>query len=97
MVAALLSPDLFVGLGFGLVLGLLIGPIVRSWLIWREWVSASKEANLVADVLDRMEVAPWTPPEPEGGARSGRAPEGDAPSGRTKDAVPQGTSRRDVP
>ena len=92
MVAALLSPDLFVGLGFGLALGLLIGPVVRSWLIWREWVSASKEANLVADVLDRMEVAPWTPPE-----RDGTPPEGEAPNGRTKDAVRQGTSRRDVP
>jgi hypothetical protein len=97
MVAGLLSPDLFVGLVFGLVLGLLIGPIVRSWLIWREWVSASKEAHLVADVLDRMEVVPWTPPEPDGRAPGGRAPEGDAPNGRTKDAVRQGTSRRDVP
>jgi hypothetical protein len=65
MVASLLSPDLFVGLGFGLVLGLLIGPVVRSWLIWREWVSASREANLVADVLDRMEVAPSPQPEPD--------------------------------
>ena len=65
MVAALLTPDLFVGLGFGLVLGLLIGPVVRSWLIWREWVSASREANLVADVLDRMEVAPSPQPEPD--------------------------------
>ncbi|MEX2406684.1 MAG: hypothetical protein WD834_05035 [Actinomycetota bacterium] len=93
----MLSPDLFVGLGFGLVLGLLIGPIVRSWLIWREWVSASKEANLLADVLDRMEVAPWTPPGPDGRAPGGRATEGNAPNGRTKDAVRQGTSRRDVP
>jgi hypothetical protein len=65
MVAALLTPDLFVGLGFGLVLGLLIGPVVRSWLIWREWVSASREANLVADVLDRMEVAPSPQAEPD--------------------------------
>jgi Na+/glutamate symporter len=65
MVAALLTPDLFVGLGFGLVLGLLIGPVVRSWLIWREWVSASREANLVADVLDRMEVAPSPQSEPD--------------------------------
>lgn len=65
MVAALLTPDLFVGLGFGLVLGLLIGPVVRSWLIWREYTCASREANLVADVLDRMEVAPSPQSEPD--------------------------------
>jgi len=65
MVAALLTPDLFVGLGFGLVLGLLIGPVVRSWLIWREYTSASREANLVADVLDRMDVAPSPRSEPD--------------------------------
>jgi hypothetical protein len=88
MVAASLSPDLFVGLGFGLILGLLIGPVVRSWLIWREWVSASREANLVSDVLDRMEVAPW--PRPEPGAR---VPEG-AAEGKATTAVPEGTRRR---
>lgn len=92
MIAALLSPDLFVGLGFGLILGLLIGPVVRSWLIWREWVSASREANLVSDVLDRMEVAPW--PRVEPGAS---APAGDAAEGKATAAVSQGTRRRAAP
>ena len=91
MVAALLSPDMFVGLGFGLILGLLIGPVVRSWLIWREWVSASREANLVSDVLDRMEVAPW--PRLEPGARV----PGDAAEGEATTAVPEGTRRRAAP
>lgn len=92
MVAALLSPDLYVGLGFGLVLGLLIGPVVRSWLIWREWVTASREANLVSDVLDRMEVAPW--PRLEPGART---PARDAAEGKATAPVPQGTRRRAAP
>jgi hypothetical protein len=92
MVSALFSADLFVGLGFGLVLGLLIGPVVRSWLIWREWVSASREANLVADVLDRMEVAPWPRLEPRT-----KASEGNAPDGKAAAAVRQGTRRRDAP
>lgn len=92
MVAALFSADLFVGLGLGLVLGLLIGPVVRSWLIWREWVSASREANLVADVLDRMEVTPW--PRLEPGTKS---PERKASDGKAAAAVRQGTHRRDAP
>ncbi len=92
MVAASLSPDLFVGLGFGLILGLLIGPVVRSWLIWREWVSASREANLVSDVLDRMEVAPWPRPDPGASARAGDGAEGKATA-----AVPRGTRRRAAP
>jgi len=92
MVAALLTPDLFVGLGFGLVLGLLIGPVVRSLLVWREYTSASREANLVADVLDRMEVAPWPHREPEG-----KVPNGKAPNGKAPDAVGLGATRREVP
>lgn len=92
MVAALFSADLFVGLGLGLVLGLLIGPVVRSWLIWREWVSASREANLVAEVLDRMEVAPWPRLEP-----GKKAPEEKASDGKAAAAVRQGTHRRDAP
>jgi hypothetical protein len=92
MVAALLSTDLFIGLGFGLVLGLLIGPVVRSWLIWREWVSTSREANLVSDVLDRMEVAPWPRLEPRT-----KVPDGDEPEGKAAVVVPHGTRRRDAP
>jgi hypothetical protein len=88
MVVALLSADLFIGLGFGLVLGLLIGPVVRSWLIWREWVSASREANLVSDVLDRMEVAPW--PRLAPGAKT-------AAEGKATATVPQGTRRPAAP
>jgi hypothetical protein len=55
MVAAAFSGDLLIGLILGLFLGLLVGPVIRSWLSWREWVSASREADLLGDVLDRME------------------------------------------
>lgn len=63
MVAAVLSTDLVVGLVLGVFVGLLIGPLVRSWLSWREWTSASREADLIADVLDRMDGDRW--PEAE--------------------------------
>lgn len=55
MVAAAFSGDLLIGLILGLFLGLLVGPVLRSWLSWREWVSASRESDLLGDVLDRME------------------------------------------
>lgn len=91
MVASLLSPDLFVGLGFGLILGLLVGPVVRSLLIWREYTSASREANLVSDVLDRMEVAPWPRLEP------GAMVPGDAAEGEATTAVPEAIRHRAAP
>jgi hypothetical protein len=34
------------GLAIGIVVGLFIGPLVRSWLAWREYVDASREAQL---------------------------------------------------
>jgi H+/gluconate symporter-like permease len=45
---------MIVGFLLGLVAGLLIGPVVRSWLAWREYVAASREAQLTDAVLRRM-------------------------------------------
>jgi hypothetical protein len=59
MVAAGFSSDLVIGLVLGSFLGLLLGPLLRLWLSWREWVSASAEADLLGDVLDRMEAGRW--------------------------------------
>jgi hypothetical protein len=59
MVAAGFSSDLLIGLVFGSLVGLLLGPLLRAWLSWREWVSASREANLLGDVLERMEAGRW--------------------------------------
>ena len=68
MLAAI--PDNVVGgLVLGFLLGVLAGPFIRSWLVWREWSSASRqadlhgsyEAELIADMLDRMEGDGWPP------------------------------------
>lgn len=45
------------GLLIGFILGLLIGPLLRSWLTWREYVEASREAQLTEDVLRRMSAS----------------------------------------
>lgn len=59
MVAAAFSSDLFIGLILGCFVGLLLGPLLRAWLSWREWVTASREAQLLGDVLERMEAGRW--------------------------------------
>jgi hypothetical protein len=45
-----------VGLLVGGGLGLLAGPAIRSWLAFREWEHASREADLADRVLERMEA-----------------------------------------
>jgi hypothetical protein len=57
VIAATVSADLIVGLVLGVFVGLLVGPVLRAWLSWREWTSASREADLFGDVLDRMDDA----------------------------------------
>jgi hypothetical protein len=46
------------GLLLGIVIGLLLGPLVRSWLAWREYTEASREARLHDEVLRRMAASP---------------------------------------
>jgi hypothetical protein len=46
------------GLGVGLLLGVVLGPVVRFWLWWHEWLDASREARLTEAVMKRMEAAP---------------------------------------
>ena len=76
MVAAGFSSDLLIGLVLGSLVGLLLGPLLRAWLSWREWVSASREANLLGDVLERMEAGRWpeleTPELPDASVSSRR-------------------------
>ncbi len=43
-----------IGLAIGIIIGLAIGPLFRSWLAWREYVDASREARLHEDVLRLM-------------------------------------------
>jgi len=59
MVAAAFSSDLLIGFVVGSFVGLLLGPLLRLWLSWREWVSASREADLLGHVLERMEADRW--------------------------------------
>jgi len=39
----------------GFLLGLAAGPAIRSWVIWREHVAASREAWLAEETLRRLE------------------------------------------
>ena len=45
---------MLIGLAIGILLGLAIGPLFRSWLAWREYVDANREARLHEDVLRLM-------------------------------------------
>jgi len=44
------------GLMVGGGLGLLAGPAIRSWLAYREWEDASREADVADRLLERMEA-----------------------------------------
>ena len=43
------------GVLVGIGIGFLLGPAVRSWLAFREWADASRQARLTDDILSRME------------------------------------------
>jgi hypothetical protein len=58
---------MLIGLLLGIVIGLLISPLLRSWLTWRQYVDASREARLAEDVLRRMSEA--APAETSGSRR----------------------------
>ena len=50
------SGDFVVGLLVGCCIGILVGPVFRSWQIYREWVEASREVRLADKLLERMEI-----------------------------------------
>jgi hypothetical protein len=86
------------GLIIGVFLGLLLGPILRSWLAWREWVEASKEADLTERFLARWEEedarSDDRPLEKQGPAAelgtSSRRPSAAPPARRSGGATPNG-------
>jgi hypothetical protein len=47
--------DFVAGLVIGGAGGFLVGPAVRSWIAWREWSDASRQARLTDEVLARMD------------------------------------------
>jgi hypothetical protein len=68
VVAASFSDDLVIGLVLGFLFGLLAGPALRSWVSWREWLSASRDADraareddLIAEILELMAVDDRSP------------------------------------
>ena len=39
----------------GFVLGLIASPVIRSWIVWREYRDASRQAWLADETLKRLE------------------------------------------
>ena len=39
----------------GLALGLIASPVIRSWIVWREYRAASRAAWLASETLRRLE------------------------------------------
>jgi hypothetical protein len=77
VIAAAFSDDLVVGMVFGFLLGLLFAPALRSWVSWREWLRASREADraareadLMAEMLELMDGDRATPAAEERDAAS---------------------------
>ena len=50
------SGNFVVGLLLGVCVGLLVGPAFRSWLVFREWSEASREAKLADRLVTRIET-----------------------------------------
>jgi len=50
------NADLIVGLLLGACIGVLVGPMFRSWQAYREWADASGEVRLADRLLERMEI-----------------------------------------
>jgi hypothetical protein len=48
--------DFVVGLLVGCCIGVLVGPVFRSWQTYREWSEASREVRLADRLLERMEI-----------------------------------------
>jgi hypothetical protein len=58
---------MLIGFLLGIVVGLLIGPLFRSWLAWREYVDASREARLHEEILRLMSESPPAGQDPTQG------------------------------
>jgi hypothetical protein len=50
------SGNFIVGLLLGLCIGLLVAPAFRSWVTFREWTDASREAKLADRLLTKLET-----------------------------------------
>jgi hypothetical protein len=78
VIAGGFSDELVIGLVLGFLVGLLAGPALRSWLSWREWLHVSREtdrsareADLIAEMLELMDVDDGTSPRAQQGQDAG--------------------------
>ncbi|HYZ11403.1 MAG TPA: hypothetical protein VE962_05865 [Actinomycetota bacterium] len=55
---------MLVGLIVGIAIGLLLGPALRSWVVWREHVEADREARLHEEILRRLAPPAGDPSRP---------------------------------
>ena len=66
-----MKDSFFAGLVIGIFVGILVAPLLRSYLEWRQWRQASRWASLADEVLDRMAgrdepgLSTWEPDGPE--------------------------------
>jgi hypothetical protein len=84
VIAVATSDELVIGLVLGFLVGVLAAPVLRSWLSWREWVQASREADraareadLITEMLELMDADDGSSPRPlaqRGDAGSRRHP-----------------------
>jgi hypothetical protein len=93
-IVAAADGEFIVGLVIGVFLGLLLGPVLRSWLAWREWVEASREADLTDRLLVRLEEG-MSPSDDRSSATQGAAEHRTAPpqpSGPPPESEPDGAT-----
>ena len=72
------SADLLVGMVLGLCVGLLVAPAFRSWQSRREWIDASRDAQLTDRLLRKLEgdsTGVSSPGNDDEAARDGRGSE----------------------
>lgn len=61
------------GLVVGVFVGLALGPVIRSWLAWREWRDAARQASLTHEMVRLLEA---DAPPPDNPRRGRKAPHG---------------------
>jgi hypothetical protein len=47
-----------IGLLLGIVIGLALGPLIRSWMVWQEYAGARRGAAAADLVVHRLEAQP---------------------------------------
>lgn len=80
--------DFVAGLVIGAAGGFLVGPAVRSWMAWREWSDASRQARLTDEVLARMDETAEEGIEGDPSAGSSARPGASSSNGTADGRIP---------